>query len=356
MSKTGNKMHSKSKGSDSKASEAGKPQSKKLGMKKGSKGAVKKKSKAASKQMSKFDSKRGSRPKNPTGPPVIAPTDVPSLTPTLLPTKTSIDITILPTIQPSKQTEIPSNSSSPSAQVTAAPTPRLSIVSSLPPSVYPSVSQAPNVTTLSPSINPSESARPTITGTTRSAAPSIPVITSIVPQFYIAYVSPGATESPTRDEFELLLNATMVYFENYLLDYYANNTDLQLQGLTGTLNNTGFELGIPEPPANLYMDFQVLVYFADDSSSVPTAAELFQILTGSITTDYILTCVRTLDVPQFTSVTEVYFGPVNDEQPSPFGKVMVLSQSTAQVGSKVIIPGDTFQLRVRVPESVFRSP
>jgi hypothetical protein len=162
-------------------------------------------------------------------------------------------------------------------------------------------------------------------------------------------------ESPTQDEYELLLNSTIVYFENFLFDYYANSSEMQLLGVSGTLNNTGFELGIPDPRANLYMDFQVLVFFSDDSNPVPSAAELFEILTWTITTDYILACVRALNIPQFTGVTEVYFGRVHDDT-SPLGKVMVFSQSTAELGSPMKIPNDTFQLRVRVPESVFHSP
>jgi hypothetical protein len=118
-------------------------------------------------------------------------------------------------------------------------------------------------------------------------------------------VSPGATESPTEGEFELLWNATLEYMEQSTAEFYGNQTDVTFLGLSGQLKDQEFELGLPEARFNLYIESEVSLFYTEDSNP-PTLSEHISILTEPIDEDYILDCVRNLPVPQFQEVNEVY--------------------------------------------------
>lgn len=53
------------------------------------------------------------------------------------------------------------------------------------------------------------------------------------------------------------------------------------------------------------MEFSQAVFFFDNSDDIPTSDELFQILEDGITTDYLLTVVRTQTGP-FANVVEAF--------------------------------------------------
>jgi hypothetical protein len=113
---------------------------------------------------------------------------------------------------------------------------------------------------------------PTLRETSPSAAPSIPIITVFVPRFSISYVSPGATESPTEGEFELLWNATLEYMEQSITEFYGNQTDVTFLGLSGLLKDQEFELGLPEARFNLYIESEVSIFYTEDSNP-PTLSD-----------------------------------------------------------------------------------
>lgn len=127
-----------------------------------------------------------------------------------------------------------------------------------------------------------------------------------IPRFFIAMVAPGATRSPTDDEYNTLTNRTAAYFTTFLNDTYAANDTVAFESLDLALNNTRFQLGIPEPRFNIYMDFVMSTQFSP-TSTPDTPAQIFNLLIPSITPNFILNEVRmVLDSP-FTTVNEARF-------------------------------------------------
>jgi hypothetical protein len=241
----------------------------------------------------------------PTNPVVPAPTDT-----AVSPVPSTTIQTTIPTLLHTKQpTNTPTWPSSISLFPSIAGSDTLTTSQSPSESTQPSLSPAPS-TSFAPSLSLAPTPRgPTITPTFRdaspSAAPTIPVISIFVPQFSISYVSPGATESPTREEYELLWNVTLEYMEQSLMEYNGNQTDVELLGLSGLLNDEQFEVGFPETRFNLYIESQINLFYTEESNP-PTLSEHVDILTDLLDEDYILDCVRNLPVPQFQAVNEIY--------------------------------------------------
>jgi hypothetical protein len=128
-----------------------------------------------------------------------------------------------------------------------------------------------------------------------------------IPPFYIAMASPGATESPTDEAFERLLNAVDAYFTSVLAEAYgAGNDNIDFIELDLKLNNTRFELGIPLEQYNLFMDFVASAIFTI-SSTTPLAQDMYDLLRASITPTFILNVVRSVDGTAFAQVNEAFF-------------------------------------------------
>jgi len=173
-----------------------------------------------------------------------------------------------------------------SAPVTASP-----VVVTATPVV---ATEAPVIATAAPSAIPSAS--PVTPG------PQIVRIQS----FYIAYLTGSAVE-PTEDEYNRALNETTAYFDGFFETFYANRDDVTFLGVESTIDSTAFGDGRPFEGYDVYIDFSSTeVVFAEDST-LPSSDEIFQIMSDSITTEYILQ-IRDNVGGTFADTTSVIFG------------------------------------------------
>jgi len=172
-----------------------------------------------------------------------------------------------------------------SAPVTAAPV----VVTATP-----VATDAPVIATVAPSAIPSAS--PITPG------PQIVRIQS----FYLAYLTGSAVE-PTQDEYNRVLNETTAYFNGFFETFYANRDDVTFLGVESMIDSTAFGQGRPFDESDVYIDFSSTeVVFAEDSA-LPSSDEIFQIMSDSITTEYILQ-IRDNVGGTFADTTAVSFG------------------------------------------------
>jgi hypothetical protein len=61
---------------------------------------------------------------------------------------------------------------------------------------------------------------------------------------------------------------------------------------------------LPDDQYNAYMEFRKAVFFFSKSADIPTSDELFDILQGGITANYLLNVVRTQKTTPFANVVE----------------------------------------------------
>lgn len=137
------------------------------------------------------------------------------------------------------------------------------------------------------------------------------VVRTALPRAALSFVSETATALPPQSSFEEILVNTEVYFENVLMREYQNNPNIELLDISLTLENTRFGLGFPFARYNLYVDFSASIEYTVESTP-QTANEQFELLGDSITTDYIVSEIRTSMDNAFQNVIEVSFDPAQD--------------------------------------------
>lgn len=112
----------------------------------------------------------------------------------------------------------------------------------------------------------------------------------------MAYDVPGVTESPTRDEYRALQQATEDYFDSFLKDFFEAVPGVTFRGIHTSLRYT-----TDQPAAelifydafNLYMEYRwAELIFSPNSDPIPTEEEALELLQMSITPAYILDVVR----------------------------------------------------------------
>lgn len=139
---------------------------------------------------------------------------------------------------------------------------------------------------------------------------SIPVATnSPVPgvvigvDYYIAYVVPDLTREPSVDEYEGLRSATNEYFVQLFTDYYQTNSEIAFLGFDSTIVTAlyGDQAGKPDVRFNVDIEYSAEVTLA--GSSLPDAAEIFDLMKSFINQQYLLDFVRLLT--PFESTNEV---------------------------------------------------
>lgn len=129
-----------------------------------------------------------------------------------------------------------------------------------------------------------------------------------MPRFFISLVAPGADRQPTDTEYQEFTSRTSTYFTTFLNTTYTNTssaTATDFVRLNLNLNNTRFELGVPEPRYNIYTDFVMDAEFAGDPAS---PAEIFDALVPAINANFILNEVRAISDSPFTTVNEAFMG------------------------------------------------
>jgi hypothetical protein len=132
-----------------------------------------------------------------------------------------------------------------------------------------------------------------------------------VANYYIAYVSPGATVAPTEEEYQQMVVITSEYFTQLFEEAYADDPAVDFISVTVGLKFTAFDDPALPPEIgvryNIYMDYSFSDWVFTEASTPPTSAQIFTIMKDAINPDYILTWVRTLTGTPFEVVNEVAF-------------------------------------------------
>lgn len=130
--------------------------------------------------------------------------------------------------------------------------------------------------------------------------------------YYMSFVAPDATRSPTTEEFSEMLLRITAYFDAYLTEYLATNRTITFDRIetSNDFNLYGTpEAGQPEDRYNIYMNFNYSDFiFAPDTLDPPASDEIFAILLTSITADLIINEVRTYTFTPFESTNEIFCG------------------------------------------------
>jgi hypothetical protein len=189
------------------------------------------------------------------------------------------------------------------------------------PSLYPISS--PIDASKSPSVSPNTKpnvpvAPPMMEISVSPTKPSLPLQQIVrLEDYYMSFVAPDATRSPTEEEYsEMLVNITN-YFETYLKDYFITNNNETIS-LVRIVTSNDFNLygtstpGLPDSRYNIYMNFNYTDFmYTPGTENPPNAEETFSILLLSITPDFIINIVRTFVFTPFESTNEVFCGESN---------------------------------------------
>jgi hypothetical protein len=171
------------------------------------------------------------------------------------------------------------------------------------------VSDAPSAT---PTIAPVVTSSPSKGIVVESPSPTLEHHIVRLDDYYMSFVAPDATRSPTTEEFSEMLLRITAYFDAYLTEYLATNQTLMFDRIetSNDFNLYGIpEAGQPEERYNIYMNFNYSDFiFTPDTLDPPTSDEIFSILLTSITPDFILDVVRTFTFSPFESTNEVFCG------------------------------------------------
>ena len=171
------------------------------------------------------------------------------------------------------------------------------------------VSDAPRTT---PTIAPVVTSTPSTAIVAESSFPTLSKHIIRLEDYYMSFVAPDATRSPTTEEFSEMLLRITAYFDAYLTEYLATNQTLSFDRIESSNNFNLYgtpEAGQPEERYNIYMNFNYSDFiFTPNTLDPPTSDEIFTILLTSITPDFILDVVRTYTFTPFESTNEVFCG------------------------------------------------
>jgi len=238
--------------------------------------------------------------------------ETPIVQPTLAPLAPAVQPTLTPVVQPT----------SPVIQPTLAPIPS------------PNLSFVP---TPFPTSTPVQQQPETVTPATPAPTTSAPLLRRVaIPPYFIAYAAPLADREPTADEYLLIGQLTTLYFEEVLGAMY-NNADPDFGVISSTtfdsvesvINETRYNAGIPEEKFNLYISFETDVVFSNDSSIIPNATELYDIMAEAINPTYIVNYVWQAPESPFISTQEVLMNVTG----APVNRVGALDESPLGPGA-----------------------
>jgi len=123
-------------------------------------------------------------------------------------------------------------------------------------------------------------------------------------EFYIAFDIPDLHQDISSEDYDALRSATTSFFNETLATIFAEHYDVSFSGFDLLISATYFGIGVPADRFNLYIEFISTSFFNSDSS-VPGSEELFSLLKGTISAEYILEFVR--PIPALGSNMEVVF-------------------------------------------------
>jgi hypothetical protein len=122
----------------------------------------------------------------------------------------------------------------------------------------------------------------------------------------MSFVSPD-TGSISNQTYTDLVAKAIVYYDNFLSNFYANQT--QFVSLDLFLNFTldaGKAPSQPFPRFNIYMEFSGGIAMFARSAKNPTSFQLFQSLRGGLVTAFIVDPVRTFTGTPLAQVSEAF--------------------------------------------------
>ena len=183
------------------------------------------------------------------------------------------------------------------------------------------LSDVPTATPTNDSVLEAVTSSPSISPTAESSLPSLAQHIVRLEDYYMSFVAPDATRSPTTEEFSEMVLRITAYFDVYLTEYLALNRTITFDRIE-TVNDFNLygtsEAGQPEERYNIYMNFNFSDFiFASDTVDPPTSNDIFDILLTSITPDFIIDVVRTYVLTPFESTNELYCGTSTFTDGSP---------------------------------------
>lgn len=155
-----------------------------------------------------------------------------------------------------------------------------------------------------------------------------PIQTRRVPNIFLSYVLPVTQRTtPSDADYAELAEATTDWFEQAVKESVP--PFMFLLTVEYELDYAEYGAGMPEPRYNVLLVFEYVEYTYyvtnDTSDNAPSAAMINQIMTNSITAEYIIEVVR--KIPAFADVNEVFYEaqdntfepiPTPSFSPSPF--------------------------------------
>jgi len=173
----------------------------------------------------------------------------------------------------------------------------------------------PVVSTIAPVMGVPDSLAPVTASTAAPTSTTAPVPqfqTVNIQPYYIAYAASAAQREPTEEEYQQMANLTTLYFEEVLGTMYSNAEPdfgvvsfTKFDSVVSSIDSTQYNAGIPEEKYNLYISFETEVVFSTESTIIPEASELFDIMQEAISPTYIVNYVWQLPESPFISTQEV---------------------------------------------------
>ena len=158
--------------------------------------------------------------------------------------------------------------------------------------------------------------------TTTGPTPERDLVSVRVSDWYVAFRAPDATtRSPTREEYELILEGTRVYLEMYFQNYFTTNMleNVIYVRTDSLLGNAAYGLDVPvfvpQPSmvdnerVNIYVQFRYVEFFyVDTSTPIPNEMESYELVQMAIRdmeTTYIAQVPQTLVGTPFESTIDI---------------------------------------------------
>ena len=145
-----------------------------------------------------------------------------------------------------------------------------------------------------------------------SGAPASLLQSVAIPTYYIVYAASAADREPTEDEYLQMNNLTIQYFDDVFSNLYGagqpdfgSASETMFDSVSSDIDSTQYNAGIPEPKYNIYISFTTEIKFATESSVIPTAEELFDIMVEAINPTYIVNYVWQAPETPFISTQDV---------------------------------------------------
>lgn len=149
-----------------------------------------------------------------------------------------------------------------------------------------------------------------------------PIQTRRVPNVVLSYVLPAGTvrtdSSPTYTDYAILAQITAEWFEQAVRGQLVSD-DMFLLSVDAKLDFAASNEGNPEPRFNamIVYDYVEYIYYVTTkaASNAPSRAELDAVMRDSITAEYVLNAVRTVEA--FAAASEVFYQTTGRPLPPP---------------------------------------